>query len=386
MKTVLLACYEAWPPTSGAASVTYNLARFLSGERALIQLVPSEGFQGGLDGLEIESLSVGGASGLRRTLRVLGLMRKAAERIAARRPDLVIIEGASWSAYFYVLLKRMRSRGALRGVPVVYHAHNVEYLLRRSTRGGLVARVTRMAERYVVRRADLVTACSEVDAGHFKDLYGIRAVVLPNGVDADLFGRAGEADAAAARRRLAADGPLVTFLGLTTYPPNRFAVDFLVGSVMPIVRREMGDVRLAVVGGPVGHRAEWLIVPGTVPFNDIPGILKASDVCAAPVFSGSGTRLKILEYMAAARPVVSTAKGAEGLAVTDGRDIVLAETAQATAERIIGLLRDRDRAERIGRAGRDLVAARYDWRVLVRDFEKDLEDIADFGASERREG
>ncbi len=186
------------------------------------------------------------------------------------------------------------------------------------------------------------------------------------------FEAAGEAAAARGRELLGGAGPVVTFMGLTGYPPNREAVHFLVDEVMPLVRREIKDARLAVIGGEVDRREDWLTAPGTVPYEDIPGVLAASDVCAAPIFSGSGTRLKILEYMAAARPVVATRKGAEGLDVEDGADITLAETARETADGIITLLRDRASADRMGLAGRRLVSSGYDWKRIASDFQTEL--------------
>ncbi len=390
MRTVLVACYEAWPPASGAASVTYNLARLLSGQRKLIQLVPEDDFSGEVEGFSVESVMVGRLSGPKRTLKVLSLMKDVARRTAAWGPDTVIIEGASWSVYFFLLMKRLRSGKAAGGGPViVYHAHNVEYILRRQTRGRFVTWLTRLAEGYVVRHADLVTACSTVDAAQFERLYGRRPRLLPNGVDPGPFDAVKDGDIDRVRGLLGGAGPVVTFMGLTGYPPNREAIRFLVEDVMPLVRRGMGDARLAVVGGAIDHRENWIKVTGTLPYGDIPAVLAASDVCVAPVFSGSGTRLKILEYMAASRPVVATRKGAEGLDVENGVDAVLAETAEGTAEGILRLLRDRGLAARMGRAGRRLISSKYDWKNITAAFERDLSSVFEAraaGTSVREKG
>jgi len=88
--------------------------------------------------------------------------------------------------------------------------------------------------------------------------------------------------------------------------------------------------------------------------------LKRASVCVAPIFSGSGTRLKILEYLAAGRPVVATPKAAEGLAVEHGRHLLLAD-GTAFAEALVRLARDRGYAEALAQAGRELVATRYSW-------------------------
>jgi glycosyltransferase involved in cell wall biosynthesis len=81
------------------------------------------------------------------------------------------------------------------------------------------------------------------------------------------------------------------------------------------------------------------------------------------LLSGSGTRLKILEAWAAARPVVSTPIGAEGLNRTDGADIVLASTPEAFVASVTDFLGSKERRDRIGRAGRQNYERVYTWEA-----------------------
>ena len=97
-------------------------------------------------------------------------------------------------------------------------------------------------------------------------------------------------------------------------------------------------------------------------------MIKACNVCAAPIFSGSGTRVKILEYLAARKPVVSTAKGAEGLDAEDGRHLILAEKKDDFKHSILQLAGDRDLAARLGEEGRELVEMRYSWPRIFERF------------------
>ena len=84
-----------------------------------------------------------------------------------------------------------------------------------------------------------------------------------------------------------------------------------------------------------------------------------------PMRGGGGTRLKMLEAMAAGKAVVSTTIGAEGVALTPGRDVVIADTPETFAAAVSALLVDRPRAERLGRAARALVEARYRWEACL---------------------
>jgi glycosyltransferase involved in cell wall biosynthesis len=159
-------------------------------------------------------------------------------------------------------------------------------------------------------------------------------------------------------------------MGLTSNPPNREAIDFLL-EVFPRVNLRHPEVYLVIIGGPVRRRAPWLITPGNIPYEEVPVFLKAASVAVAPIFSGSGTRLKILEYMAAGLPVVATAKGAEGLNIQNGENIVLAENVASFAEQLAFLLVERIAAERIGRAGQQLVRRYYDWSEIAPRFTAD---------------
>ena len=89
----------------------------------------------------------------------------------------------------------------------------------------------------------------------------------------------------------------------------------------------------------------------------------------APLRVGGGTRLKILEAMAMGRPVVSTSLGAEGLEVTDGKELLLADTPRDFALQVGRILAEPDLARELGAAGRRLVERSYDWTASARKLE-----------------
>jgi glycosyltransferase involved in cell wall biosynthesis len=105
-------------------------------------------------------------------------------------------------------------------------------------------------------------------------------------------------------------------------------------------------------------------ITGTVP--DVLPHLRAAGVLVLPLRSGGGTRLKVLEAMAAGVPVVSTPLGVEGLAVRDGEHVLIGRSAADLAELAARVLRDRALAVALSRAGRALVERTYDWAVVAR--------------------
>jgi glycosyltransferase involved in cell wall biosynthesis len=102
-----------------------------------------------------------------------------------------------------------------------------------------------------------------------------------------------------------------------------------------------------------------------IPFAEVPAVIRSSAMGLAPVFSGSGTRIKILEYAAAGIPVVATTKAAEGLPLSDREHIRLADDEAAFTTAILDLFQDRTAAEALAARGSAEVRRRFDWPVLV---------------------
>jgi glycosyltransferase involved in cell wall biosynthesis len=325
MRIVVCCFYEAYPPASGAASVSYNLAKFCSGDSLLVQLGSYDRRLVTDDGVRVVTLAGASESRRERLIRLPGLVRRMTAEIASAGSPVILLEGASWAIYHWLLLQRLR-----RAVPqarVIYHSHNVEYLLRSQRHSRAVAMLTRWAEAQLVRNADMATAVSQVDQDHFVRLYGVRPVLLPNGVDTARFGGGDLESVARMKAAHRFDERTLLFAGFYSYGPNREAIDFLVGSIMPTLRERYPLATLALTGGGAPYREPWLKNVGSIAYDDFAGFVAACGVAVAPIFSGSGTRLKILEAMAAGIPVVATEKAAEGLSLTHGKDILFARNA-----------------------------------------------------------
>jgi glycosyltransferase involved in cell wall biosynthesis len=184
-----------------------------------------------------------------------------------------------------------------------------------------------------------------------------RIAVVPNGV---ILVEQGDMPARDAHR--------LVYSGSTTYAPNRDAVSFFVADILPRVRARVAAAWLAVTGETEGvPLGDLTTVPG-VTFTgwlpDIRAYVAASRVCVVPLRQGGGTRLKILEAMALGTPVVATTKGAEGLDLTSGEDILIADDPDAFADATSRLLLDDALHARIAAHAKETVTARYDWEVI----------------------
>ncbi|MDD8015708.1 MAG: glycosyltransferase family 4 protein [Acidobacteriota bacterium] len=370
MKTLVLSLYESYPPVCGAAMVTYNIAKYLKGKTFLLQLTTRAGDLGDPESFSLVNVKIRFDHGLGKVINVFAKFPGILARIKKINPEVLILEGAAW-VFYYALLLRAARLMKIRA-RIVYHSHNVEYLLRKQKNGPLVSLVTKWSEAWLLNNAHLVTAVSTTDARHFEDLYGARCVIIPNGVDTDKFAGIPESLVGRVKEKYRLCGRTALFMGLTDFGPNREALDFLIDHVFPRVVHRCPDARLVVIGGDLKTAKPWLINPGILPHEDVPPFVRACDICLAPIFSGSGTRLKILEYMAAGKAVISTAKGAEGIDVEPGRDIVIAESRDDFVRDICLLLNDPVLARGTGHEAMVAVRQKYSWR----DIASKLEDVS----------
>jgi glycosyltransferase involved in cell wall biosynthesis len=158
------------------------------------------------------------------------------------------------------------------------------------------------------------------------------------------------------------------FVGSMDYHANIDAAVRFARETWRPLRERLPDLRFVIVGRNPAPEVQALasipgvVVTGTV--DDVRPYYRGAVAEVVPLRVGSGTRLKILEAMAAGVPVVSTSLGAEGLDVTDGRDILLAETPEAMLEAVQSLANSAERRREIAAAGRELARTRYDWPIL----------------------
>jgi glycosyltransferase involved in cell wall biosynthesis len=196
-------------------------------------------------------------------------------------------------------------------------------------------------------------------------------VTVDNGVDSALFcdERLEEAYRVWPDRAAGAARSRVLFVGSMDYYANVDCVLEFVTGAWPRIARQQPQLRFTIVGRNPPPEIRKLAglpgveVTGTVP--DVRPYYREALASVVPLRIGGGSRLKILEAMAAGIPVVSTQLGAEGLQVRPGEDILLAESGEDFSDALLRLTREEGEWRRIAQAGRQLVRARYEWGPLA---------------------
>lgn len=289
--------------------------------------------------------------------RSAAMTRRIHERLSSGQHDLLICD------FVHLSINCL----AVPFHPKVLFQHNVEVSIRQGLSAyaanplarAYLAQDTAKLRRFEARAAagfDHCVMVSEEDCRTMSLLYGVTHVsAIPAAVDADAF------------RPISIEStePTCVFLGSMDMLANQDAVLFFARQVLPLIRREV-RVRFSVVGRNPPPRIVGLAndvsdtnVTGTV--DDVRPYLAGARMLVVPLRIGGGTRIKIFEAMAMGIPVVATRLGAAGLPVTNGRDIVLADTPEEFAAAVIHLVRDDGFRKRLGEAGRNLVRSDYTW-------------------------
>jgi glycosyltransferase involved in cell wall biosynthesis len=402
MITLVLTRHRPYPPASGAP------LRNWQNIRALMELGPvdvvsvgEDAAAGPVEGIrDWAPLSLGKRSRWDRVKTACWVLRPGVfpavdlnhatsierwlrRRILERRYDLAVLEGIAVTSYVDVLKRA--------GCRLVFDAHNVESAFQRSLLSALsgrhpsivrrakdwiLSRRMLAAERRAVMNADVVWACSDHDATELEHIHGRQTgtTVVPNGVDVESYRRPDALPAGGDWSRL----PItLLYPGLFSYLPNEDAAARLIRDVLPAVRARGRSARLVLVGRnptpslvAAARQDSDVVVTGEV--DSIVPYLEQACVVALPIAIGSGTRLKILEAFAVGRPVVSSAKGAEGIDGLDGEHLLIRETPGSMAEAIIDLWDRPALRSTLCQNALELVRSRYSWSIAARRIAQSL--------------
>lgn len=381
MRILYLAQHDLWPLTTGARLRNYHLARALArhakvtyagiGDAGSPLPPDSSGFE------HVVMFAKGRGYTPEKVIRgitgptpipILNFRSDAAaagfRNLLEQRFDSVQIETVQLASYVPIV-QCARPRPA-----IVSDWHNIEselmwrYSDRASGLRRLVARRTarllERAEQQLLGDCDVCTVASERERDAALRMRHTEIHVVPNGVDCAYYVAAG------VPKNADGQAPLV-FVGSMDYHANIDAVLWFMREVWPELSRVYPTVTLTIVGrAPVPSiqalASSRIRVTGTV--DDVRPYYEHAIASIAPLRVGSGTRLKILESMAAGVPVISTRMGAEGLDVTSGKNILLADTPGEFIGAITRLQSDAALAKSLAAEARTLVLHKYDWAAL----------------------
>lgn len=293
-------------------------------------------------------------------LRSGRLAEHVRDRLVRERYDVVHVDTVGLSPYVE----------DVRGPALVLNHHNIEshMMARRAEREAsrlrsfylkVDSRKLAALERRVCPRVHCNLVVSPLDARRLQGIVGpVETAVVDNGVDVTYF----------QPRTEPGTGRGLVFVGGMSWYPNREAMEYFVRDIWPLVSESHPDLTAEIVGRhpspPVveAGRDPRLTVTGWV--DDVRGHLDSAAIYVCPILDGGGTRLKILDALAMAKPLVATEMAVEGLDLIEGEHYLRAETPEDYRDRIGRLLDDASLRRKLAVEGRRLVEERYSWEAI----------------------
>lgn len=304
--------------------------------------------------------------------------------LAEFKPDLVIFEEV-WLHRYLPVVKR-------HNCFTILDEHNVEAhlfeqrndsnpTLREKLKWTIQLAHLRSIEDKFSRRVDRVWVCSEGDASLMEELYGDSVItnVVPNAIDLRYY------DSVRLEQQIIPAGledkrRNLLFLGQMSYLPNTEAVKLLIDKIYPQIKKIYPDCRLLLVGRrpyqymlDAAQKEPGIIITGTVP--DVRPYLAAAGIMLVPLLKGGGTRFKILEAFASGCPVVSTAKGAEGLKIKDGEHLLIRDGIEEMVEGVCQIWSDPPLGKKLAETGYNLAKQEYSWEAVRRKIERAVAEL-----------
>ncbi|MHA1832388.1 MAG: glycosyltransferase family 4 protein [Candidatus Baldrarchaeia archaeon] len=291
--------------------------------------------------------------------------------LKSEKPELIHISYPRGIAAARILKKLMG-----KDFIIVYEAQDVE--AKRTYEITLRARMESILKRWVAfiyslaiekiscKLADHVIAVSREEANEFIRRYSIKKEkisVVPTGT---LISNLESYDRLRCRRKLGLDGDniVIMFHGTYSYYPNREAIKLIKDYIAPRICEKYKNVLFVIAGKGAPKYEE-----GKVKFlgfvDDLNELLVASDIAIVPILRGTGTKVKIMDYMGAGLPIVTTKKGIEGIECENGKHAIVVDDVNAEFIKAIeSLIENRSKREELGRNARKLAEEKYDWNKI----------------------
>ena len=278
--------------------------------------------------------------------------------------DIIQIEDSYMARYQEAIPAHWQGKKILTFIDIASRQYDRIYRIEtkklRKLRLWLYSRMMRRWEPAYAANFDLNISMSDID----RDLLlsknsDLHIATIPNGVDTHEF----------QPLPMPSDGSKhLIYVGNMGYRPNVDAVKYFCHEILPLVRQEVPEAELWIVGNkplPEVYELENEFVHVTGRVEDVRPYYQKSSVCVIPLRAGGGTRLKILESMALGRPVVSTSIGCEGIAIQDGDNILIGDNPQTFARQTVLLLQNEETYQKITNQARQFVVEHYDWDTIT---------------------
>jgi len=302
---VALVCfYHASKGGHGAAEVTLSLLESLKKKKKLFEINKQIFFN------FFDKYKINYFESVYKLFYLIPLYLKVKKFFFQSKKKIVIIEGASWIGYSYIFIKIIKLFS--KDIIIIYHAHNIEYLLRKNKKSNFfILILTKIFEKKVYNLVNYGTAVSNVDRIKLKKLYNINALIFNNGIN---------------KRRLKYEKfnkkfpkHFLIYPGSYSFFPNKIAIDKLIYKIFPVILKKYPKFKLIITGNdfPLNKFKMYNFINyyKNIKRAELNYLIHNSKFLLAPMSKGPGTKLKIIEALMLGCIIISSKESMNGIEI-----------------------------------------------------------------------
>ncbi|WP_415323618.1 glycosyltransferase [Candidatus Pelagibacter sp. Uisw_127] len=249
---------------------------------------------------KIKTIFIKKENPINKIIKLPELIFKIFQFLKKSKNNLIIIEGASWIFYSFIVLFSFKI--LLPNSKIIYVSHSIESEIRKKYSNVLIYYLTKFLERLVFKYSFISTSVSKLEKNKIKKLYNHETVLYSNAITIENQNK---------KREIQQD--YIIYCGSYKYRPNKNAIDCLNNKIMPSLLKKIPNLKLVLTGGGFNKNLPWIINKEIVPKKDLYNLIFYSKCMCVPLKFGSGTRIKIIEALSLGAIVISTKKGIEGI-------------------------------------------------------------------------
>ena len=296
-KTAFVTFFPIKPNNMGSSAVVNSRFENWPKKKKLFQISHLEIVNNGL----IETISIKKETPFNKIIKLPSLIYRIHRYLKNTQNKKLIIEGASWIFYSFIVLISLKI--ILKDCKVIYISHSIESEIRKKYSNKFIYLLTIILENFVFKFADFSTAVSKKEKLKIKKLYNVDTFLFPNGINLKFI-----------KKKNKTKFDYIIYSGSYSYKPNKDAIDFLNLEIMPSLIKFFPKLKLILTGGGYNKKIfPWLIYKKIIPKNELYNLIYYSKCMCVPLKFGSGTRIKIIEALLLGGIVISSKKGIEGL-------------------------------------------------------------------------
>ena len=352
-KTAFVTFFPVIPDNMGSSAVINSRFKNWPNKKKLFQLSHVKK----INNHKIKTIFIKKENPINKIIKLPELIFRIFQFLKKSKNNLIIIEGASWIFYSFIVLFSFKI--LLPNSKIIYFSHSIESEIRKKYSSVLIYHLTKFLEKLVFKYSLISTSVSKIEQKKIIKLYNHKTILYPNALTLN--------------RKIKKQILLKNYIiysGSYLYRPNKNAIDILNKKIMPKLTKKIPNLKLVLTGGGFNKKIPWVINKGIVKKRDLYNLIYYSKCMCVPLKFGSGTRIKIIEAMAIGAIVVSTPKGIEGIDLKTKNPPFITGSTKKIISTIVAIINKNKIIKKKSIEQRDYYIEKYSMKKITGNFIK----------------